>query len=103
MPRVLKSFEQVRQYFAESPRRYPRAKLQLLVVWIRHIEGLDYETIVARLTMSVTKVRVLYARSCARLRKDRRWRIFAEELGMIEAADQTCSEQRGQYRRERAR
>jgi DNA-directed RNA polymerase specialized sigma24 family protein len=78
--------ERVRRCFARSLERYPRARTQLAVVWFRHIDGLDYETIAARLAMTPANVRVLHARGVQRLRDDPQWRSLALELGVAGAS-----------------
>ena len=78
--------ERVRQCFARSLERYPRARTQLAVVWFRHIDGLDYETIAAHLAMTPANVRVLHTRGLQRLRDDPQWRSLALELGVAGAA-----------------
>jgi DNA-directed RNA polymerase specialized sigma24 family protein len=74
--------DRVRRCFARSVERYPRARTQLAVVWFRHIDGLDYDTIAARLAMTPANVRVLHTRGLQRLRDDPQWRSLALELGV---------------------
>jgi DNA-directed RNA polymerase specialized sigma24 family protein len=71
----------VQQCFAQALQRYPRAKIQLKVVWMRNIDGLDYELIAARLLMTVANVRVLHTRGMDRLRNDPDWIALGTDLG----------------------
>lgn len=75
----------VHECFERALERHPRAKLQLKVVWMRQIEGHEYETIAEALAMNAANVRVLHARGVARLRDDKEWRALAGELGLIDA------------------
>jgi RNA polymerase sigma factor (sigma-70 family) len=73
----------VRQCFERTLRLHPRAKLQLSVVWMRHIQGVDYATISAELNMTTANVRVLCSRGLNLLRNDSAWRSLGSELGLI--------------------
>lgn len=74
----------VRQCFLRSLQQHRRAKLQLWVVWMRQIEGLEYPEIGARLDMTVANVRVLHSRGLDQLRDDPEWRTLGQEVGLIE-------------------
>jgi DNA-directed RNA polymerase specialized sigma24 family protein len=75
----------VQQCFAQAQQRYPRAKIQLVVVWMRDIDDLDYETIAAKLLMTVANVRVLHARGMDRLRNDPDWIALGMDIGLTAA------------------
>jgi DNA-directed RNA polymerase specialized sigma24 family protein len=72
----------VQQCFAQAQQRYPRAKIQLMVVWMRVIDDLDYEIIAAKLLMTVANVRVLYTRGMDRLRNDPDWIALGTDIGL---------------------
>ena len=76
--------EQVRLCFARSLQHHKKARLQLLVVWMRYIEGMEYADIGTRLDMSVANVRVLHSRGLGQLRKDPQWHILGHEIGLAE-------------------
>jgi RNA polymerase sigma factor (sigma-70 family) len=59
---------QIRSAFAQALKSQPRARLQLLVVWLHAVDELDYQAIADQLEMSVANVRVLYSRGRSRLR-----------------------------------
>jgi len=65
--------------FAGALERYPRARIQLHVVWFHQIESLDYPAIADRLGMTVENVRVLYCRGIKRLRNEPGFRALAED------------------------
>jgi len=67
---------QVRACFARALERYPRARLQLRVVWLHVIEDQTYEIIAKTLSMRVENVRVLFSRGVARLRSDPEWQAL---------------------------
>jgi DNA-directed RNA polymerase specialized sigma24 family protein len=75
----------VQQCFAQAQQRYPRAKIQLMVVWMRDIDDLDYEIIAAKLLMTVANVRVLHARGMDRLRNDPDWIALGTDIGLTAA------------------
>lgn len=75
--------EQIRGAFARALDAHPRARLQLLVVWLRAVEELDYQTIAERLEMSVANVRVLYSRGRSRLQSSVELRALADEDSLI--------------------
>jgi len=75
----------VQQCFAQAQQRYPRAKIQLMVLWLRHIDGLDYEMIAVKLLMTVANVRVLHARGIERLRHDPDWIALSIDIGLTAA------------------
>jgi DNA-directed RNA polymerase specialized sigma24 family protein len=63
--------------------RYPRATQQFAALWMRHIEGLDDETIGQRLGTSSAAVQVMRSRAARRLRADPDWQRLAYELGVL--------------------
>lgn len=71
----------VRACFVECLRRYPRARLQIYAVWLRHIEQLDNEAVMQRLALSSTHSRSLYSRGLRRLREDPAWQALGREWG----------------------
>jgi DNA-directed RNA polymerase specialized sigma24 family protein len=71
--------EQVRTAFSRTMQRHPRAKIQLLVVWLHVVEGVDYQTIAANLGISIANARVLYSRGRSRLRDDADLQALAAE------------------------
>jgi DNA-directed RNA polymerase specialized sigma24 family protein len=76
--------QRVRQCFARSLQRHPRARLQLWVVWRKQVDALDYPEISAELNMTIRNVRVLHTRGLGHLRGDAEWRDLALESGLIE-------------------
>lgn len=88
--------EHVLGCFSRALHRYPRARLQLMVVWLRHMGGIDYQTISERLHMTVPNIRVLYTRGASKLRKDSEWRALAQEMGLLEHTHVTGRNARGQ-------
>lgn len=70
---------QVVRLFASALQRYPRARIQLHVVWLHQVESLDYPIIADRLGMTVENSRVLYSRGIKRLRNESGFRALAEE------------------------
>lgn len=75
---------QVRACFAQALGRYPRARLQLRVVWLHVIEDQTYEIIAESLSMRVENVRVLFSRGLARLRSDPEWQaLFNEQPAVL--------------------
>jgi len=75
--------------FTGALERYPRARIQLHVVWLHQIERLDYPAIADRLGMTVANVRVLYCRGIRRLRNEPGFRALAEEEHLITASQPT--------------
>ncbi len=75
----------VRQCFERCLRRYPRARFQLWVVWMKEIDGLDYQAIGMALSMTVANVRVRHSRGLDRLRDDPEWRNLGREAGLLTA------------------
>jgi RNA polymerase sigma factor (sigma-70 family) len=71
--------------YAAFLRRHPRAADQLAALWLKHVEGLDDETIARLLGKSVSNVHVLRSRALATLRTEPEWHAFAQEYGIIEA------------------
>ncbi len=78
---------EVRAAYAQALQRYPRAKTQLQVVWMHHIQELDYQAIAARLGISVENVRMLYHRGCKRLRGDPELRALADDEQLVPLRD----------------
>ncbi len=72
----------VKQCFLNSLRRHPRARVQLWVVWLRTVLGVDYETIGARYGLSVENIRILHSRGLKNLRTDPAWNELACESGL---------------------
>jgi len=60
---------------------HPRAAHQLLVLWLRHINGLDDQAIAKQLDKTALAVQVMRSRAIARLRLDPNLRAIATELG----------------------
>jgi DNA-directed RNA polymerase specialized sigma24 family protein len=93
---------QIRGCFVRALQRYPRARLQLHVVWLHIVEEQDYATIARTLGMSVENVRVLYSRGRTRLRRDSEWLSLAIEeclpaaLHIVKVSTRSAEFQRGQ-------
>jgi len=64
---------------------HPRAENQLIVLWLRYMDGLDYQTIAKQLGKTTAAVQVLCSRGMAHLRRDAHLRALAAELGCIGA------------------
>lgn len=77
----------IRTAFAAAVERSPRARLQLLVVWLHALAGLDYADIATSLGVSVPNARVLYNRGKRRLREDPELRVLAAEIKLIDSTN----------------
>jgi DNA-directed RNA polymerase specialized sigma24 family protein len=76
--------EQVRTAFSRALERHPRARLQLMVVWLHTVEGIDYQTIAANLDISIANARVLYSRGRSRLRDNADLQALAAEESLTD-------------------
>lgn len=74
----------IKQGFARAVQRYPRARTQLVALWMHDVEDIDYETIAEQLQLAVPNVRVLVSRGRGRLHDDPELRGLAQELGLLE-------------------
>ncbi len=91
----------IRHLFTQAIERYPRARIQFHVVWLRLIEQLSYTTIAQRLQMTVENVRVLYCRGLKRLRNEPGFCALAEEEQLIPGhVPASAFEQRPEIQRE---
>jgi len=79
--------EQVRNCFQLVLRRHPRARGQLLVVWLRHMVGEEYQTIADRYDMAIPNLRTQYARGIDKLRHDPDWNRLGHDLGLRKAVE----------------
>jgi DNA-directed RNA polymerase specialized sigma24 family protein len=70
---------QIVQLFRACLKRYPRARIQLHVVWLHKMDCLDYPMIADQLDMTVENVRLLYFRGIKRLRDIPGFRALDEE------------------------
>lgn len=92
----------IRGCFVRALQRYPRARLQLHVVWRHIVEEQDHAQIARTLDMSVENVRVLYSRGRRRLRRDPEWLALAVEerlpaaLQIVKVSSRSAEFQRGQ-------
>lgn len=92
----------IRGCFVRALQRYPRARLQLHVVWRHIVEEQDHAQIARTLGMSVENVRVLYSRGRRRLRRDPEWLALAVEerlpaaLQIVKVSSRSAEIQRGQ-------
>lgn len=62
--------------------RHPRAKEQLAALLLKHVEGLDDQTISQRLGKPVQSLYVLRARAKQKLQREPEWRVLAADLGI---------------------
>jgi len=74
---------QIVRAFQLATERYPRARLQLRVVWHTIVEKLSDPTIASRLGLSLGHVRTLRCRGLARLQNDPDFRIHAQDEGLL--------------------
>jgi DNA-directed RNA polymerase specialized sigma24 family protein len=76
---------ELRQRLAQCAReflqRHPRAALQLAVLCLKYIDGLDDVAISRRLGKPLNSIYVLRSRGLAKLRNDPSWRALAGDLG----------------------
>lgn len=72
---------------AEFLRKHPRAKLQLEVLRLKYIDGLDVAAISQRLTKPPASIYVLRSRAIEKLRAEPEWRALAVEFGVLPEED----------------
>jgi len=76
--------EQVARAFQLAVERYPRARIQLLGVWLHIMEDQSYTSIAGRLKLSVTHARLLTWRGLRRLKGDPDFRVFAQDEQLLD-------------------